>query len=389
MNQKLWSGFTAATLLLTTMGIAPLTYADQPQSNDEVSEPAVPTQESAPQDASTSTLPMSSSDSANASSAEAVKVGEYQAQEQAEAEDSITEIFPHAEEGRQAATLYVRNIPVLTFLGSNEPVSSNDLSETSGGNASETEVKVASVQPPSSTNAATESIANKSNQSVATSGAGTDNADNEMNPVWRATAIAARLNQFHWDSVDANTITAAWNAEKQHYAVMVGEDELVEVGADTQLPGSTHDPAQDALRIANLLRRQLGNAAPLQSVSGDPGTNATQISLGPIQFSFTGMASWYGPGFDGNYSASGEVFNQNALTAAHRTLPFGTLVRVTNLDTGLSVVVRINDRGPFAYDRVIDLSTAAAQTIGLVQSGVAPVNLEVVNQAQSISSNTR
>ncbi|HEY9663162.1 MAG TPA: septal ring lytic transglycosylase RlpA family protein, partial [Allocoleopsis sp.] len=176
---------------------------------------------------------------------------------------------------------------------------------------------------------------------------------------------------------------------KQHYAVMVGEDELVEVDADTQLPGSTHDPAQDALRIANLLRRQLGNAAPLQSVSGDPGVNATQISLGPIQFSLTGMASWYGPGFDGNYSASGEVFNQNALTAAHRTLPFGTLVRVTNLDTGLSVVVRINDRGPFSYDRVIDLSTAAAQTIGLVQSGVAPVNLEVVNQTQSISSNTR
>jgi rare lipoprotein A len=97
------------------------------------------------------------------------------------------------------------------------------------------------------------------------------------------------------------------------------------------------------------------------------------------------MASWYGPGFDGNYSASGEVFNQNAMTAAHRTLPFGTQVRVTNMDNGLSVVVRINDRGPFHGDRVIDVSTAAAEAIGLVNSGVAPVSLEVLGTAQSAS----
>ena len=86
-----------------------------------------------------------------------------------------------------------------------------------------------------------------------------------------------------------------------------------------------------------------------------------------------GVASWYGPGFHGRRTASGETFNINALTAAHRSLPFGTRVRVTNERTGRSVVVRINDRGPFAHGRVIDLSKASAQAVGL--SGVGSVSL--------------
>src|SRR3712207_2355167 len=86
-----------------------------------------------------------------------------------------------------------------------------------------------------------------------------------------------------------------------------------------------------------------------------------------------GLASWYGPGFHGRRTASGEKFDANALTAAHRTLPFGTQVRVVNQRTGRSVVVRINDRGPFAHGRIIDLSQAAAQAIGV--SGVAQVSL--------------
>ncbi|MFM7427285.1 MAG: septal ring lytic transglycosylase RlpA family protein, partial [Elainella sp.] len=104
-----------------------------------------------------------------------------------------------------------------------------------------------------------------------------------------------------------------------------------------------------------------------------------------VSLRISGYASWYGPGFDGNYSASGEVFNQNALTAAHPSLPFGTQVRVTNVDNGESVVVRINDRGPYAHNRVIDLSAGAARVIGLIQSGVAPVSLEVLNSAQASS----
>ena len=85
----------------------------------------------------------------------------------------------------------------------------------------------------------------------------------------------------------------------------------------------------------------------------------------------SGMASWYGPGFQGRRTASGERFNTHALTAAHKTLPFGTRVRVVNRQNGRSVVVRINDRGPHVRGRVIDLSRAAARAIGL--SGAAKV----------------
>ena len=90
----------------------------------------------------------------------------------------------------------------------------------------------------------------------------------------------------------------------------------------------------------------------------------------PVQ---SGKASWYGPGFHGKLTANGERFNTNDLTAAHRTLPFGTKVRVVNKKTGRSVVVRINDRGPYAHGRVIDLSKASAQAIGI--SGVGTVDV--------------
>src|SRR3954452_9021472 len=87
----------------------------------------------------------------------------------------------------------------------------------------------------------------------------------------------------------------------------------------------------------------------------------------PIQ---TGAASWYGPGFHGKRTANGERFNTHALTAAHKTLPFGTQLRVTNERTGQSVVVRINDRGPYARGRVIDLSKAAADAVGFLGVGM-------------------
>lgn len=91
-----------------------------------------------------------------------------------------------------------------------------------------------------------------------------------------------------------------------------------------------------------------------------------------------GDASWYGPGFHGRKTASGEVFDMHARTAAHRTLPFGALVRVTRLDTGASTVVRINDRGPFKPGRVIDLSNGAARDIDMVRDGVARVRIDVL-----------
>ena len=91
-----------------------------------------------------------------------------------------------------------------------------------------------------------------------------------------------------------------------------------------------------------------------------------------------GVASYYSDDFHGKKTSNGEIFDMNALTAAHRTFPFQTKVRVTNLENGLEVIVRINDRGPFAETRIIDLSYGAAKTIDMIGSGTAKVKLEVL-----------
>lgn len=107
---------------------------------------------------------------------------------------------------------------------------------------------------------------------------------------------------------------------------------------------------------------------------------AASAQNNPVQrASEKGLASWYGTPYDGQPSASGEIYHQEELTAAHRTLPFGTLVRVRRLDNQKSVVVRINDRGPFIQSRVIDLSRAAARLLGMKSAGLAPVALEVLD----------
>ena len=92
----------------------------------------------------------------------------------------------------------------------------------------------------------------------------------------------------------------------------------------------------------------------------------------------TGIASWYGPGFHGKKTSNGETYNQNAFTAAHKTLPMNTILSVTNLDNGRKTTVRINDRGPFVDNRIIDVSKAAATRLDMLQSGTAPVKLEVI-----------
>lgn len=91
-----------------------------------------------------------------------------------------------------------------------------------------------------------------------------------------------------------------------------------------------------------------------------------------------GVASWYGPNFAGNPTANGEIFNPKEMTAAHKSLPFNSRVKVVDLDTGRSVVVRINDRGPFIKGRIIDLSRKAAERLGMVGSGTAKVGLRIV-----------
>jgi rare lipoprotein A len=102
-----------------------------------------------------------------------------------------------------------------------------------------------------------------------------------------------------------------------------------------------------------------------------------KVYRAPVQL---GTASWYGPGFHGKPTSSGEIYDQNDLTAAHQTLPLGTRVAVTRLSNSRSVEVRINDRGPFVDGRIIDLSYAAARTLGLVGPGTARVRLEVVGE---------
>lgn len=102
------------------------------------------------------------------------------------------------------------------------------------------------------------------------------------------------------------------------------------------------------------------------------------LVTGWAQQTFYGKASYYHDKFNGRKTANGEQFNNNALTAAHNTLPFNTLVRVTNLKNNLSVDVRINDRGPFAKNRIIDLTRAAANRLDMIQSGVADVKIEVL-----------
>jgi len=91
-----------------------------------------------------------------------------------------------------------------------------------------------------------------------------------------------------------------------------------------------------------------------------------------------GIASWYGSDFHGWLTANGEIYNMRAMTGAHRTLPLGTVVRVTNVKNGKQVRVRINDRGPYVNGRIIDLSYAAAQKLGMMEDGVAAISLEVV-----------
>ncbi len=91
-----------------------------------------------------------------------------------------------------------------------------------------------------------------------------------------------------------------------------------------------------------------------------------------------GVASWYGPNFAGNPTANGEIFDPGEMTAAHKSLPFDTRVKVVHLGTGNSVVVRINDRGPFIKGRIIDLSRKAAERLGIIGSGTAEVGLKVV-----------
>ena len=125
----------------------------------------------------------------------------------------------------------------------------------------------------------------------------------------------------------------------------------------------------------------LGAKAPRSVSSGAAKRGGAAATPNPALSAYTeeGIASWYGIPFHGRRASNGEVYDMNKLTAAHRTLPFETVVRVTNLSNGKATVVRITDRGPFVDNRIIDLSMAAAREIDSVGAGVVPVRLEIVS----------
>lgn len=375
MKQRFWSGVSAA-ILTTAIGTTLSCHAETNQvagRETKVKPEAAASQPSPPGNTQSDTI----------------KVGEYQPKTGSNAQEQvIAKIQSHEVAGRQAVTLYLRDIPVLTFFGSPQV-------ESSG-------VKQGS-------------FSQNGNQQV-------ENA--EINPMARATAVAAKLNQLNRENLDARNITVGYSIANKvsgtneqtiqtvsvgttsnnktttsskttfdRYIIKVNDEKLVEISSNTRLPDTTNNLAEDALQATNRIRRLMGNAPPLTSIPGKP---TPQSQPGEIAFIRTeptikailrGIASWYGPGFHGNRTANGERYNQNALTAAHRTLPFGTLVRVTNLRNGLSVTVRINDRGPFTRGRIIDLSAASARIIGLTSSGVAQVKVEVLGQPQQVISN--
>lgn len=100
-----------------------------------------------------------------------------------------------------------------------------------------------------------------------------------------------------------------------------------------------------------------------------------------------GLASWYGEAFNGKMTANGEIYDMNDFTAAHRTLPFGTKVKVVNLLNNKTIIVRINDRGPFKDDRIIDVSKAAAEELDFIKNGIIPVRIEVLVEGESAITN--
>ncbi|MDY6902758.1 MAG: septal ring lytic transglycosylase RlpA family protein [Cyanobacteriota bacterium] len=281
---------------------------------------------------------------------------------------AVTKIYAHKLADRQAATLYIRNIPVFTFLSS-----------------------VSAATPKSAVN--------------------TDS--NYSDPVEKANSVAAKINNLVNNKVDASKITVSWNGTTQsksgaktldeRYAIKVNGSELIEINSNTILPDATKNLRQDALQATNRLRRLLGKASPLKTIAGLPPelTKPKKQAVKTEQTTankhhtkkwrkrrvaarggrrFRGIASFYGAYFAGRKTASGERFNPSKMTAAHKTLPFGTRVRVTNMRNGRSVVVRINDRGPFIRGRVIDLSRGAAGVIGMIGRGIAPVRVEVLGR---------
>ncbi|MFM7363660.1 MAG: septal ring lytic transglycosylase RlpA family protein [Cuspidothrix sp.] len=375
MNQRhLWSAVAAQTIItLTVLGL-PLVGRTQTSDENPPHPEASPT-------------------------SEAVKVGEYQSSTEKPISDTvITRIYPHSIRGLQAATLYVRDIPVLTFVGSTpvvNPATNNETKEGVVGNSKDNSGSVMA-----SESAKTGKFGNQPD--ITPEETTTDN-----DPVQKASVIAARINELIDKNIDATKIIVSWKpgekssiynkaqkpslsvqkSSRDRYTIQIDGQELVEVNELTRLADTTDNLAQDALQATNRLRRLIGNASPINEIIGLPPEKSVsrpkerqEIAFGNVKLTFKGVASWYGYDGSGSRTASGERYNPEGLTAAHRTLPLGTKIRVTNTRNGVSVVVRINDRGPYIRGRILDLSAGAARILGVISTGLAPVSIEVLGR---------
>jgi rare lipoprotein A len=324
MNQNVCRSFAAA-VLLSAFGMPLAANAEQLPQDESVN---------------VSESIELAAESASEFSLESPNSGQNSARVEPEAVElsDILNVTAHTLDDAPIAILRIDNLPVLKFVGQLPEVSADTKADT----------------PPTM---------------------------NDMNdPVARAEQVGLQIDQFYRTSGNPENILVRWDETLEEYVISVDGQDLVLINDATYYANTTGEHAQDALQATNRLRTLLGGAAPLNEIEGqpEPETVAVRSDL-DVTSMFTGQASWYGPGFHGRHTASGEVFNQNALTAAHRTLPFGTQVRVTNVANNRQVVVRINDRGPFSHGRVIDLSAGAAHAIGLDRAGVGPVRVEVLS----------
>lgn len=210
-----------------------------------------------------------------------------------------------------------------------------------------------------------------------------DNAAKLSSVEERAKIITNNLNAFIKNKADAKTLRVGLcnggAVAKYGNKVLFSIDK--ETAEAQRLTGFAL-----AYKWVNNVRVALGSPALNKEI---PDTIASR-SLNPVSLARTifntdgimqqaGNASWYGGRFHGRRAADGSVFNTFSMTAAHKTLPFGTMVKVTNLKNGKKCIVKINDRGPFVRGRIIDLSTAAARQIGILSSGVGQVKIETIN----------
>lgn len=191
-------------------------------------------------------------------------------------------------------------------------------------------------------------------------------------PHVRAKQVLNRLEAYLKNDGTYHGLTVGINGAKQPI-IQLGDAVLLTVDAGTAQAAGL--PAQQLAKVwCKQLRSALGEP---QDLTAQWASTVNKQWVRPLVAQ--GMASWYGPGFHGRHAADGSVYNQHAMTAAHKTLPFGTKVKVTNVNNGRSCVVRITDRGPFIAGRVLDVSKAAAATLGMLSSGVARIQLQVLN----------